>query len=661
MNRTQLILALVLFIVTLLLYAPLRQFAFLNYDDPQYVTENAHVRQGLTPATLRWAMTSRDAANWHPLTWLSHALDWQLFGADAGRHHLVNALLHSASAALLMIALVMMTGATWRSTLVAALFALHPLHVESVAWVSERKDTLSGLLMMLTLIAYVRYTRRPAVGRYAAVVVLFALGLMAKPMLVTLPLVLWVLDYWPLRRLTSNGASQRRRIVIEKLPLLGLSIISALITVIAQRGGGAMASGDRISLPWRFVNAVITSVSYLRQMLWPVNLSIYYPHPAVLGHLMPWRALAASAAALVAITLIAIYLPRTRPYLLSGWWWYLITLLPVIGLVQVGQQGHADRYTYIPLIGIFIAISWLLGDLASHHRVLRLPIIALALGCLIACFAASRLQIGHWRSSETVFAHAVIATPDSPVAHNQLGLVRERQGNSPAAAREFEAAVALDPEFVGAWNNLGLARRQNGDIAGALAAFRRAIAIRGDYVDALFNLGNALSELGQHAKALKYLERAIDLKPRSGRMRYNYALALGAAGRVDEAIEQLRKASTDQPDDPDIRLALAKALLMRGRVDEAIEAYQAAVRHDSNSVDASAGLADALARGGRIDGAISEIQHAIELARSTGRAAMARQLELRLAAYRSAQRAGMMPTTRSSTAPSPSAVPVGRP
>jgi tetratricopeptide (TPR) repeat protein len=589
------LLSLALAAVTLLVYCRAPYHDFVNLDDRIYVENNPHVAAGLTRASLWWALTSFECSNWHPLTWLSLQLDRNLYdGLRPGGFHLTNVVLHLANSVLLLHVLRRMTGAVWRSALVAALFALHPLHVESVAWVAERKDVLSTLFWLLALLAYTWYAERPGPGRYLLVLLCLALGLMSKPMVVTLPCVLLLLDYWPLGRWAPGRAVLRqavplRWLVAEKLPLLGLAAASCLVTMRAQAAGGALASFETVPLDARFRNALQAYVAYLGMTAWPVNLAVFYEHP---GAALSWEPALAAGALLLAITLGVLW-ARGRPYLAVGWLWYLGTLVPVIGLVQVGDQALADRYTYVPLIGIFIALAWGVGDLASAvgRRGVRVGLSAAAVTILAACALRTWGQLGTWHDSRTLWEQAVRVCPGSDAAHDHLGMVYEEAGLPQQAWAHFARAVELNPASGQARNNLGraclgreepeLARRHlteavrlqplrpdvhfnlalahvlcpQRDLAAALAHGRRAVELKGDVAPAHVLLAYLCHELGQAREGDGHYREAIRLDPswpeRAGReawqlaasrrlTRFQAALALLLARQVCQATGERR-------------------------------------------------------------------------------------------------------------------------
>jgi tetratricopeptide (TPR) repeat protein len=493
--------ALCLFGAALALYTPAASFPFIEFDDPGYVRDNPHVAHGLTAETVRWAFTSAAYQyNWHPLTWLSHALDVQLFGLDAGRHHLVNACLHALNAALLFLALRALTGRQWPSALAAALFALHPLRVESVAWVAQRKDVLAGTFFCLTLLAYAHHARAPTRGRMAVVALAYAAGLMAKPTLVTMPFLLLLLDFWPLGRIRENP-------LLEKLPLLALSLASIVLTLVAQSAGGALAVS--IPLAERLANAPLAYLAYLGHALWPCKLAVLYPHPWLVE---PERSrLLAGGSALVVLGIlswVALRNRQERPWLLVGWCWFLGWLVPMIGLVQVGNQAHADRYAYLALIGLELALAWSAAELAGA-RASRVAAGVLGLGALALVL---EYQLSFWRSSKTLFERALAVTEKNFVIENQLGLVLAER-DLDGALRHFEAAAGIRPGFFEAELNTGKARFQKGDLPAARAAFERAVDARPAQGDARLCLATVLAREQEFARADAELARALECDP----------------------------------------------------------------------------------------------------------------------------------------------------
>ena len=484
------VLVLLLSVATLAVFAQVAGFDFLNYDDPLYVTANPHVQEGLTLAGVRWAFTTFAAANWHPLTWISLMLDQSIGGPGPRVFHLTNLILHLANTLLLFFFLDRITGRRRPSAVMAALFAIHPLHVESVAWIAERKDVLSTLFMLLALIAYAAFVERPGPVRRLAVVLLFALGLLAKPMLVTLPLLFLLLDAWPLRR-----KEPWRHLVLEKAPLLAMSIATAGVTFVAQQHAETVGSLAGYPLGVRVANAVVATATYLGQAIWPTRLAVFYPHP---GATLASSTVAASAVVLAALTWWTIHVRRSRPYLLFGWAWYLVTLAPVVGIVQVGWQARADRYTYITLIGIFLGVVRAVSDrFAGRPALLR----GLAAAALVVLGIGAFVQAGYWRDSETLFRRALAVTDDNAVAHNNLGTALLRRRLVSEAEGHFAEAVRINPLFAEAHSNLGVALGRQGRTDEALVEFQRALDLQPDYPDARRNLERAWAiKRGQRPK-----------------------------------------------------------------------------------------------------------------------------------------------------------------
>jgi tetratricopeptide (TPR) repeat protein len=547
--------------LTIATYARVFTHGFVSYDDPDYITANPHVRAGLTWDGALWAFTTGHAANWHPLTWLSHMLDWQLFGPQAGMHHLVSVGMHAASALLLFALLNRMTGARYRSAFVALAFALHPLHVESVAWASERKDVLSGLFWFLTLWTYLNYVDRPAIWRYLLMAGAFACGLLSKPMIVTLPAVLLLLDVWPLRRFGS-------RAILEKLPLIPLALASAAITFLVQQRGGAVTALDEFPPGLRVENALVSYVAYLAKFIWPSNLAVFYPYPELDG------LKAALAAALILGISIAVAAGfAKRPYLAVGWLWYIVTLIPVIGLVQVGAQARADRYTYIPAIGLAIVLAW--G--AAEFLPPRYAAIAGAAVCA-AWTIASWNYIGAWQDSASLFRHAIDATSGNYVAYNGLGSVLGNEGRMKEAETEYRAALAVRPDSAKAHAGLGVALLGQSRAPEALPHLLEAIRLNPGDADAHYNLGTAYQALGRTDDAIAELSAAVRLKPLDADAHYHLGTALVAAGRMPDAVNEFAEAVKLEPDHVEARFNLASALASTGRLDEAIAQFTEVLR-----------------------------------------------------------------------------------
>ena len=533
--------------VTLAVFGQTLRHEFVNYDDDAYVYDNPAVTGGLTFRGIESAFTRGSAENWDPLTTISHMLDCQLYGLNAGGHHMTNVLLHAATAILLFLVLRQMTCALWRSAFVAAVFAIHPLRVESVAWVTERKDVLSGLFFMLTLWAYVRYVRQPPLlRRYLVVMLCFVLGLMSKAMLVTLPFVLLLLDYWPLKRFTGPVEGLKKlslpmRLILEKIPLLMLSLASSVVTIIAQ--GHAVQPLEKFPLSLRIGNALVSCVAYGWQMFCPAGLAVYYPYPA--GGL-PAGEVILAVLILLAISVGVFHWRRPCPYLLVGWLWYLVMLTPVIGLVQISGQARADRYTYLPQIGLYLALTWAVVKLSAGWR-FRQPVLGGLAAIMVAALSAcSFIQTAHWHDSETLWAHTLACTSNNAIAHYNFGMTILPKGRVDEALAHFQKAVEIDPNFARAQVSLG-------------AAF--------------FQIGRADEAITHFQKAL-----TMEITPDPSAVYYDLGIALLQQGRVDEAIVHFQKAVEIRPGDVGFRNVLGKTLFQKRRMNEAIEQYQAVLK-----------------------------------------------------------------------------------
>jgi len=520
--------ALGLVAITFAVFWQAHDFAFLNYDDPPYVTDNPHIKSGLAMQNVWWAFTHIHSNNWHPLTSVSHMLDCQLFGLNSGAHHLVNILLHSANTVLLFVLLEMLTARVWSSAFVAAVFGIHPLHVESVVWIAERKDVLSGFFFMLTLIAYVRYAKQPKVVHYVTMSILFVLGLMSKPMLVTLPFILLLLDYWPLQRFEQMTL---QKLFVEKIPLFVLALVSAVITLIVQsKGTIGLVRLDVLPFSWRVMNALSAYLVYIRQMFWPIDLALAYNHP---GKLPMWQVVFA-AVTLIGATLLFFVARKQKPFLIVGWFWYLIMLLPVIGLIQVGGQSHADRYTYLPQIGLYIAVTWIVVDLSRSWRFQTPALGAAAIVSVTMLMWRSSNQVWYWHDSERLWRHSLAVTKDNDVAHLGLARLFTDQTRVDDAITEYETVLQIG---------------YNPDVETTLA--------------------NLLLEQGRSEEAIRYYRHVAQLQPSSALAHYNLAVGLHRAGRLSEAIVHYKEALRIQPGYPDADYFLGEALLQSGQPNEA--------------------------------------------------------------------------------------------
>jgi len=625
---------------------------FVNFDDDVYVYENRRVQQGLTGEGIAWAIGAYHACNWHPLTWLSHMLDCQLYHLKPGGHHLTNLLLHAVTAVLVFLSLQRMTGALWRSAWVAAVFAIHPLRVESVAWVAERKDVLSGLFFMLTLWFYARYAERPASwDRYVLVVASFALGLTAKPMLVTLPFVLLLLDYWPLRRVAGGGrwavvsrpgvegrglppthrplptapyppptarhplptahrppSTPALRLIVEKLPLLALAAASCAVTLSAQRD--AMQSLERVAFSERVANAAVAYVSYLGKMFCPTALAALYPFPR--NPLPIWEVVAA-VTVLLAISMAVFVARRKCPCLLFGWLWYLGTLVPVIGLVQVGGQAMADRYTYMTQIGPYTALAWgtvcVVGSW-PYRRWAFAGFSALMFAGLMVC---AWQQMRFWRDSETLWKHTLDCTSQNYLAHNDLGVDLAGRGEVGAAIFQYQKALEIKPDYAEAYNNLGNVLAGHGQAVAAITDFQTALEIKPDYAEAHYNLGAALAGRGEVGAAIVHLKRALEIKPDYAKAHNKLGNLIADRGDADAAIAHFQKALEIKPDYSDAHNELGVALAGRGEVDAAIAHFQRALEIEPDYAEAHYNLGVALAGRGAVDAAIAHFQKALEI------------------------------------------------
>ncbi len=581
-------------LATLAVYGQVIGHQFVDLDDDLTIRDNPMVSGGLTWKGIAWAFTTFHDSNWHPLTWLSHMLDCQIFGLSAGGHLLVNALIHVANTLLLFWLLKRLTGASWRSAIVAALFALHPLHVESVAWAVERKDTLSTFFGLLSLLAYARYAEAPSWKRYALVALWLTLGLMAKSMLVTWPFVLLLLDYWPLRRLKWDPADGLVRfakawvpLVREKLPLFCLVAASMIVTYLAQSSGGTQALVEA-TFPLRLSNAIASYAKYLLMTGWPSGLGAYYPFPP--GGIPIWQ-LAVSVVVLAAITAIAIRMERNRPYFIMGWLWFLGTLIPVIGLVQVGVGfAMADRYHYIPSIGLLVAIVFGLADLAIAWRVGRVVIAASSAVVLLALGSLAGIQVRYWRDSMTLFERALSVTSNNMLIQNQLGTVLNRQGKLAEAVLHFDEALRIKPDYFHALANMARVLRQQGKTGEAIGFYKRALEVRPDSVKAHMQLALVLVKEEKGDEALQQFSEAMKLAPNDPDVRTNLGLMLTRQGKFAEATVQLSEALRLEPNSADAHNNLGLVLLMSGQPEKSIPHFSAALRLKPNFSAASDNL-----------------------------------------------------------------------
>lgn len=551
-------------------YLQTLRYEFVNLDDGMYVAENPVVQQGLTWSNVTWAFTTLSTGNWHPLTWLSHMVDCQIFGLQPGWHHLENALLHGANTALLFVVFWAMTGMVWRSGLVAALFAVHPLHVESVAWIAERKDLLSAFFGLSAIGAYLRFVRAPSLRRYGLVVCFFALSLLSKPMLVTLPFVLLLLDVWPLKRFSVEDrvriqdAKKLWRLILAKLPLLAMSAASSVVTFKAQLAGGAVVSMEALPLSQRLANAVVAYAGYCSKAFWPINLAGLYPRPAQTSVVN----IAAAILLIVGVSIGVAVLIRKRPWLAVGWFWFLGTLVPVIGLVQVGVQSMADRYTYVPLIGVFIMIAWSIppAAFAASNRGLVRVATAVAALILTALAGVTFAQIPVWKNTITLFDHAVKVTEGNFVAYNGLGVAKVSLGRIDEGISDYRHALKLNPNYADAFANLGTALSRQGKYDEAIEMCETAVRLRPDLADMHADLGAVLLYRDRIDEAIFHNRKAVELDRDLLEPRLNLGLALFKKGNYDEAIAQLEYVLRVNPQYEIARTFLAAA---KGKREEA--------------------------------------------------------------------------------------------
>jgi Flp pilus assembly protein TadD len=575
----RLAISIVLLCATLVVYSQVISFEFVDFDDDIHIVNNPPVRAGLTKDGVTWALTTGYAANWQPVTWLSHMVDVQLFGLDAGRHHLVNLLFHLGNTFLLFVLFVRMTKREVASAAVAFLFAVHPLHVESVAWVAERKDMLSAFFGLLCMHAYVSYTAGKKARDFQLTVCFLVLGLMSKPMLVTLPFVLLLLDYWPLSREGRATGETRKSLVIEKLPLIGLSVVTSGITMMVQRSWGAMDLGIEIPLHLRLANALVSYTTYIRKMFIPDDLGLLYAHPYAPGG-VPLGAVEvlASAGLLLTITFCCIRL-RAQRYLMVGWLWFLGMLVPVIGVVQVGAQAMADRYTYLPLIGLFVMVvfavdTYVLRFDGGRAKVAKTAVTLIAGVVFIALIAGARQQTSYWRDSMLLFGRAAEVTPDHPVVEAQYGVALQRFGNYDEAARRYRLSLVRAPSNARTHNNLGQVLQELGDTETAVTHYRKARLYAPDYVDAIVNLAGAIAMQGRFSEGTSLMSMAIELEPSTVDHRLNLGAILRMQGRNEDAIERYEDALTEIPNEPRILFELGKTLLSAGRARDAIMRFE---------------------------------------------------------------------------------------
>jgi len=679
-----------LVLATLVAYEPIRHNEFVNYDDDTYITDNLHVKGGITQQSVIWAFTKPYRANWHPLTWLSHMLDCEIYGLNPLGHHITNVLIHIASSLLLFLLLSRMTRAVWPSAFVAAVFALHPVHVGSVAWAAERKDMLSGLFWMLTMLAYVRYAERPNFRRYSLVLLAFVMGLMSKPMLVTLPFVLILLDWWPLERVAWRNdkqivsASHRTRptnrkvsvwhIIVEKIPLFVLSGILSVVTFAVQRHGGTVPTLAMIPLDLRFTNTFISYIRYIGKTIWPSRLAVFYPFPRELSPAI----VVICVLLVVLLSIFSIYIGRRRKYAAVGWLWYVGTLVPVIGLVQVGSQSIADRYMYLPMVGLLIIAGWAVKDLVASRPRWRIVAAVSAVALLSSAVILTRTQLRHWQNDMTLFGHALKVTENNSLAEFNYGCDLYGAGRFDEAEPHFRNAIRISPALDDARTYLGEVLLIQGKLNEAVACFNELLAHRQDSAEAYYHLAVALNRQKKYDEAIKHFAKTLELDPKYPDAHNKMGTVLAAAGRFDEAIVHFNEALRIDPNQAEMYANIGAAYNKSGRYDQAIQNWTRAIEINPNSVgvlnnlawllasaddvsaqDANraielaeracemtghkkAGLLDTLAAayaaGGRFDDAIKTADQALSIAKAAGQEEIVREVQSRMEFYRAGQR-----------------------
>ena len=592
---------------------------FVNYDDPEYVVNNPWVIRGLTFKGVLWAFTHSYSSNWHPLTWISHMLDCQWFDLNPAGHHYTSVALHAVTVILLFVLLKQMTGSLGKSAWVAAIFAIHPLRVESVAWVAERKDVLSGLFFMLTLIAYLRYARDPARSwrRYGVVALCFAAGLMSKPMLVTVPVVLLLLDYWPLQRFPAPNAPDRfsafGTLVREKLPLIVMSLASIAITIISQ--DSAIQAMAHVAFPVRITNGMVAIAIYLRQMVWPTGLAVLYPHTEVMPPV--WQ-LATALLLIGGMSLAALALRKRFPWLVTGWFWYLAMLTPVIGILQVGVQSHADRYTYLPLIGVSILIASAAGELARRLPAARSVFAGTGIVTVIVLAVCAHRQTAFWKDSESLWTRTLALTENNYVAHGNIGLAILKKGRTDEAILHFEKALKIRPAYLDAADNLGYALLVGRRVDESVVYLRNLAALNPKSSATHVLLGHALFDKGLLDETIVHARKAIELKPDLAQANYLLAQAFFQKGQIDESLKQGLHALEALPNVGMLQYIVGTAFCMKGRVADAIPHFEEAVRLEPKLVHIRNNLAwilatspeESLRNGTRAVGLIEEANRA---------------------------------------------------
>ncbi|MBC2717653.1 MAG: tetratricopeptide repeat protein [Desulfobacteraceae bacterium] len=614
-NHREVVIILLLLIMTFSVYFQVHQFEFVGFDDNEYVYENPNVTTGVTFENIIWAFTAFHSNNWHPLTWISHMTDCQIFGLQPGWHHLINLFFHIANAILLFLVFRKMTGGLWQSAFVAAVFAIHPLHVESVAWVSERKDVLSTFFWILTMWSYYWYANRLVFKRYILILLFFTMGLLSKPMLVTLPFVLLLLDYWPLKRIQFQqiecGPRQHlfsiKFLILEKIPLFFLSAISCFLTFSAQ--GGVVKSFETFSMTSRIANAFISYVSYIGKMIYPAKLAFLYPHPEML----PWWKVLGACLILFIITFLAIRMASRHPYFIVGWLWFLGTLVPVVGFVQVGMQSMADRYTYIPMIGLLTGFSWGISELVEGWKNKKALLVASTTILFSLLIAVTWKQVGYWKNSKEMLEHTLRVTSNNYIAHDTLGVELFRQGKTEKAIHHYLKAIQIYPKNYYTHFNLGAARYQQGKTEDAIQHYLKAIQFEPNYAMAHCNLGSAFYQKNEYEKATDHYLTALKVKPDYVDAHFNLGVLYYTTGKMDEAISCFLKAVKLKPDLVNAYYYLGLAFDKKGSINKAVQNFNTALNLKPDSVELHLALASELIKQERVEDAITHYSEALNL------------------------------------------------
>jgi protein O-mannosyl-transferase len=646
-KRVTLLIYIALAAGTVIAYAPIRHNGFVGYDDNEYIVKNPHITGGITQQSITWAFTKPYASNWHPLTWISHILDYRLFGLNPLGHHFVSLLLHITNSLLLFWILKNITGTIWASAFVAAVFAVHPVQVESVAWAAERKTVLSGLFWLLTMAAYVRYTRQPAFGRYILVLLVFGLCIMTKPIVVTLPLVLLLLDYWPLLRFATKGGpleqsggqkTSLKWLIIEKIPFLAMSAFLSVMTFVSQKSGRAMSTMENMPLDYRIANTFLSYIKYISKMIWPSRLAVYHPHPRT-G--FSDTAVVICALLFVLITVFSIYVGRRKRYVTVGWLWYIGTLVPMIGLVQVGAQAIAYRYMYLSMLGLLIIVAWAVKDLVANRFRWKVAAAVSAIVVLSAFVVLTIMQVRYWQNTITLFEHTLNVTKDNAAAEHNYGYALSEAGRLDEAAIHLNRAIQLVPIFVDARNNLGKLYLKQGKINEAIDCFAELAKRKDAPAEVHYSLASALLMQKRYDEAIKQLAMVLELDPDYAHAPSAMAVALMSAGRADEAMACFNKYLRLNENSAELHYNLAVALVMQKKYDEAIIHFTRVTELDPNNAGALNGLArvlDALAvsyaEAGKFDDAKITAEKALNIAKAARQAELASEIEGRLQLYK---------------------------